>query len=92
MTFEEMVEAVWQRRQGMPKSTVRDMLHAVCEQTAETLKVGDEVPLPGLGKLVVNTRSARTGRNPHTGETIDIPETRVVKFKAAAPLKAALNQ
>lgn len=45
---------------------------------------GDEVTLPGVGKLKVHTRPARTGRNPKTGEPIEIQSKRVVKFTPAA--------
>lgn len=48
------------------------------------LLAGDEVTLPGVGKLKVHTRPARTGRNPKTGEPIEIQSKRVVKFTPAA--------
>lgn len=46
--------------------------------------------IPGIGKLVVVDRKARVGRNPATGETIQIPAKRVVKFRAAKACKEAL--
>jgi len=46
--------------------------------------------LPGLGKLVLVNRKARTGRNPATGETIQIPAKRVVKFRVAKACKDAI--
>ena len=49
-----------------------------------------EIPLPGLGKLKADVRAARTGRNPATGESMDIPAKNVVKFVAAKALKDAL--
>lgn len=50
----------------------------------DALLAGDEVTLPGVGKLKVHTRPARTGRNPKTGEPIEIQSKRVVKFTPAA--------
>ena len=49
------------------------------------------VALPGLGKFQVKERAARTGRNPHTGETIKIAAAKVPLFKVAKPLKDALK-
>lgn len=48
------------------------------------LLAGEEVTLPSIGKLKVHTRPARTGRNPKTGEPIEIPSKRVVKFTPAS--------
>jgi DNA-binding protein HU-beta len=58
--------------------------------TGELLHSG-EIPLPGLGRLVVVERAARTGRNPKTGEAIQIPAAKAVKFKIFKGLKDLLN-
>ncbi len=50
----------------------------------------DKFPLPGLGKLVLVNRAARKGRNPATGEIIDIPAKRVVKFRVAKIAKESI--
>lgn len=52
---------------------------------------GAEITLPGLGKLKAELRSARTGRNPKTGEAIAIPASTTVKFSATKALKDAIN-
>lgn len=51
---------------------------------------GDGFKVPGLGKLVLVNRKARVGRNPATGETIQIPAKRVVKFRVAKDAKDAI--
>lgn len=56
-----------------------------------TLLAGEEVTIPGLGKLKVVTKAARAGRNPATGEAIDIPEKRVVKFTPSAQFEAEIE-
>ncbi len=56
-----------------------------------SLKKGQEVSVAGLGIFSTKTRNARTGRNPRTGETIDIPAMRVPKFRAAKALKDAVK-
>lgn len=50
----------------------------------------DTFTLPGIGKLVLRNRAARMGRNPKTGETIQIPAKRVVKFRVAKACKDAI--
>jgi DNA-binding protein HU-beta len=54
------------------------------------LQQGGEVTLPGLGKLKTKQSAARTGRNPHSGEEINIPAKTGVKFVAAKALKDAV--
>lgn len=62
---------------------------AVIQQTLG--KNDDEVSLPGLGKLVVEIRGARIGRNPKTGETLQIPAKAVVKLRPAKELRHAVD-
>lgn len=58
---------------------------------AAALTAGDSVSLSGFGTFKVQTRAAREGRNPKTGESVTIPEKHVVKFTPASALKAAVN-
>ena len=57
----------------------------------DTLSSGQEVSIAGLGIFSTKTRNARTGRNPRTGESIEIPAMRVPKFRAAKALKDAVK-
>jgi len=57
----------------------------------DTLKDGNEVSIAGLGIFSAKMRNARTGRNPRTGESIEIPAMRVPKFRAAKALKDAVK-
>ena len=57
----------------------------------KALNEGDAVQLTGFGSFKVGDRAARKGRNPQTGETIDIAARKVVKFSAGKALKDALN-
>lgn len=61
------------------------------EISSETLQNEGTLPLAGFGNFKVSQRAARTGRNPATGETIDIPAKKVVGFKAARALNDKLN-
>jgi len=73
------------------KSVVETVLKATGETVQSALAGGDEVILPGIGKLKVKQTNARTGRNPKTGEEIEIPARNKPVFTAAKVLKAAVD-
>lgn len=76
---------------GGTKADAERAVEAVIDGIVEGLKKGDEVSIAGLGIFEAKTRAARTGRNPRTGETIQIPAMRVPKFRAAKALKDAVK-
>lgn len=65
--------------------------NAFNDAAVKELQAGGEVPLGTLGKLIPKERAARTGRNPQTGEALNIPAARTAAFKAGKALKDALN-
>jgi len=73
------------------KSTVRAALEELSEIVSDALENSDEITLPGIGKLKVSERPARTGRNPQTGQTLQIAAKKVVKFVPAKALSDAIN-
>jgi len=72
-------------------SVIGHVLDALGVVTRDALAVGNEVPLPGLGKLKLVIRESRVGRNPQTGEAITIPKHFRVAFQAGKVLKTNLN-
>jgi DNA-binding protein HU-beta len=74
-----------------PKSTVRAALEQLSEIVSDALENGDEITLPGVGKFKVSERSARSGRNPRTGQVMQIEAKKVVKFVPAKALSDAIN-
>ena len=68
-----------------------DALDAFVSVITSTLRAGEAVALPDLGKFSVSDRAARQGRNPSTGARIEIAASKAVKFSAAANLKRVLN-
>lgn len=72
----------------LTKKDVTAVLDALVELSYKQAKVG--FTIPGLGKLVVQNRAARTGRNPATGESIKIPAKKVLKFRIAKAAKDAI--
>jgi len=73
---------------GLSKADAKKALESFVAATGDALKNGDKVSLVGFGSFSVSERSARTGRNPQTGATIQIAAKKVVKFKAGAELSA----
>lgn len=73
------------------KAQATDALNAVLDNIGDALKSGDKVTLIGFGTFSVSKRNARTGRNPQTGETIQIAAKNVVKFKPGKELSDSVN-
>ncbi len=68
-----------------------EALHAFQDCVTQTLRDDDKLTLVDFGTFSVSLRAARKGRNPRTGLEIDIPESKVVKFKAGKKLKDEVN-
>ncbi len=73
------------------KADAAKAVDAVFDSIADSLKGGQEVRLVGFGTFSVANRRASMGRNPRTGEPIQIPASRQAKFKAGKGLKESLN-
>ena len=85
MTKVEMVRKLCAAT-GMTKAQGQQALEATLEIVAEELENGEFVRLAGFGLFSTKVRPARTGRNPRTGDPMEIPEKRVIKFKPAKAL------
>ena len=77
---------------GLSRKDAEKALGAVVETITEAVVKGDKVQLVGFGSFETKQREARTGRNPQTKETIEIPATRVPVFKAGKALKDAVAE
>ncbi len=75
----------------LPKTDATKAVDAVFDAITESLKDGDEVRLVNFGTFKVTLRAASEGRNPRTGEPIQIPESKQPKFTAGKGLKDAVN-
>ncbi len=76
---------------GLSKAEATKAIDAVVDGITDALKKGDEVRIAGFGIFTVAERPASEGRNPRTGEKIQIPASRQPKFKAGKGLKDSLN-
>lgn len=76
---------------GLSKADAGKAVDGVFNAITDALKKGEEVRLVGFGTFAVAERAASEGRNPRTGETIQIPASKQPKFKAGKGLKDAVN-
>ena len=90
MNKKELVDAV-AASTGETKRAVGDVLDAAIVQIQKAVKKGERVSLPGFGTFERRQRSARTARNPQTGEPIKIKATKVPAFKAGAAFKDSVS-
>lgn len=90
MNKSELADAVADAA-GISKSDGARALDAVIDSITKTLQKGDNVSLVGFGTFQVKARAARQGRNPRTGEAIQIKASNVPSFKAGKGLKDAVN-
>jgi DNA-binding protein HU-beta len=90
MTKNELADKVAERT-GLAANQARQALEVAIETVSDELAAGGEVALAGFGKFSVSHRAARQGRNPATGETINIAASKAAKFSAASALKSRLN-
>lgn len=89
MKQSELVKAISQDS-NLPQTQVESVLKSLGVQTHQALANGDDVTLPGLGRIRTVLSKARTGRNPRTGEALQIPEKTRVSFVVSKALKDAV--
>ncbi len=90
MNKSELVQAVSDAAE-ISKTAASKAVDAIVETIKDRLAEGDSVTLIGFGTFTVRERPARTGRNPRTGESIDIKAAKMPVFKPGKALKDALN-
>lgn len=90
MTKSDLIEKV-AKEAKIPRAAAERALNSFTASITEVLKQGDKMTLPGFGTFLVSNRSARKGRNPRTGQEIDIPAVRIPKFKAGKGLKDSVR-
>ena len=91
MTKADLIEGL-ANKLGLNKGEAERAVNIVLEDVITALKQGERVNISGFGTFSVSTRQARTGRNPKTGESIQITASRSAKFKAGKQLKDSLNE
>jgi integration host factor alpha subunit len=91
MTKAELIEAL-SNKLPLNKSDAERAINIVLDDIIDALRKGERVNISGFGTFAVSVRQARTGRNPKTGEAIQISASRSAKFKPGKQLKDSLNE
>jgi len=90
MTKADLVENVYLKT-GFSKKESADIVEMVFDILKTTLETGDKIKIAGFGNFVVKQKATRRGRNPQTGEEIEITSRKILTFKPSQVLKAAIN-
>jgi DNA-binding protein HU-beta len=90
MTKADLIEAL-ANKLGINRGDAEKAVNIVLDDIVNALHQGERVNISGFGTFSVSTRQARTGRNPKTGESIEIAASRSAKFKPGKQLKDSLN-
>ncbi|EOS47649.1 HU family DNA-binding protein [Lachnospiraceae bacterium JLR.KK009] len=90
MNKAELIAAMSEKAE-ISKKDAEKALKAFTDVVAEELKKGEKIQLVGFGTFEVTERAARTGRNPQSGEEMNIPASKAPKFKAGKALKDLIN-
>ena len=91
MKKSEMIEAL-ATQTGLTKADVEKVFNGTFDLFKSELEKGNNVSVAGFGSFKISERSAREGRNPQTGETIQIAASKSVSFKAGSALKEIVNK
>jgi nucleoid DNA-binding protein len=89
-TKSDIIEKIAAKK-GCTKVAAAADYEVIVAAIAESLHGGDAVALQGVGTLTIKTRKARSARNPRTGQTVQVGETRGVRFAVSPALKKSLN-
>jgi len=90
MTKADLIESMAKRAE-LPRQKAEEIVNGFLDDIVAALKSGDKINVSGFGTFSVTERRGRTGRNPKTGEAIEIAPSKVAKFKAGKILKEALT-
>ena len=87
----DIVDFIADNVEGISKKQANEAFESFVEVICMHLERGERVQVPGLGSFSLGERAARTGRNPKTGEAINIAASKTVRFKAGKDLKSTVN-
>lgn len=90
ITKAELIEQVYEKI-GFSKKEAADLVELIFDLMKETLEKGEKIKISGFGNFVVRGKKSRVGRNPQTGQSIEISARRVLTFRPSQVLKNALN-
>lgn len=90
MTKADLIENVYLKT-GFSKKESAEIVETVFDLMKSTLEGGEKIKIAGFGNFVVKDKATRRGRNPQTGDEIEISSRKILTFKPSQVLKAAIN-
>jgi integration host factor subunit alpha len=90
MTKADLVEIIFEKV-GLSKKEAQDIIEILFDSIKESFEAGESVKIPGFGTFNVRQKASRRGRNPQTGEELEITPRRVLTFKASNQLKTLIE-
>jgi len=91
MTRSALIEKVAEKVEGLTLKQTEIVVETVFESIKDALKQGEKIEIRGFGNFRLKERQPRKARNPKTGESVDVPQKKAIRFKAGKALKEALN-
>ena len=91
MTKSELIERIVTHQGQLSSKDVELAIKTMLEQMSQALATGDRIEIRGFGSFSINRRPPRVGRNPRSGESVQIPEKRVPHFKPGKALREAVD-
>lgn len=92
MTKSELVEMIAEQQQGITRREAEVVVNTIFSVIGDALAAGNHVELRGFGSFTTKARQARTGRNPKTGEAVEVPAKAVPHFKPGKELRERVDQ
>ena len=92
MTKIDIIDRVYEKVSGISKKEAAEYVELVLDTIKSTLEKGEDIKISGFGNFVIREKAARPGRNPRTGQSIEISKRKVLTFRASQILKKAMNE
>lgn len=91
MTKSELIERICMRKTGVRTQEVEEAVKLILEKICLSLEKGDRVEIRGFGSFSLHYRDSRTGRNPKTGESVEVPAKSIPYFRAGKELRERVD-
>jgi integration host factor subunit beta len=92
MTKSQLIDAIVQRKSELPRKTVELAVNAVFDELVAAMRRGERIEIRGFGNFTVRQYKAYTGRNPKTGDTVDVQPKAMPFFKVGKDLRDRINK
>lgn len=92
MTKSQLIDAIVQKKSGLPRKTVEQAVNAVFDEMVGAMKRGERIEIRGFGNFTVRKYKEYTGRNPKTGATVRVDAKQMPFFKVGKDLRERINK